>query len=915
MTNPHPQPVATTELPFEAVLAEELRELEGGPAPGSPAPSREDLYRRIHEHGLSALCLSGGGIRSATFALGVVQGLARRGLLTGFHYLSTVSGGGYLGGWLTAWIHRHPKGQDGVCCELSRGEAPTGACRSLSSREPETIRHLRSYSNYLSPRLGLLSADSWTLAAIYLRNLLLVWSVLVPLMLAVVGVPWLILASFEAGHGRVNLSWLPTAFAVLGFLLAVAAVTYFSVEQPGAGLQPEDDRGCDSPQKCSRDQGTFLRWCLTPLLGSAFCLTSYWGWIVVCREAPGALQFLLFVAGAHTVGWLLSLSKRRLLPAWYDGLVVIASGVAAGAGTWIVARNVPLGSISDPRLYVSFAFPLFLAVFLLAGIAYVGLATSHMHDDEREWAARLGAWVLLAAVAWAVATPLVLLGPAWLEGVAGLGFGSVGGLSGLLTVLLGGSSATPAKADGDGHDRQAPQWLAGLARKTPKLAAPVFLVCLVPFLSWLLDRRLRPGFAAGIDWLLATSGRVPAAGVAVAFYDTPAGRCLLLAGLLGGLLLLALGASRCIDVNKYSLHAMYRARLIRAYLGASRSRTNRFTGFDPADNIGMDKLRGKNCFGQERTALLPVVNCALNLVGGDELAWQERKAESFTITPLHSGSERVGYRRSAEYAKRDKRAISLGTAMAISGAAASPNMGYHSSSLVTLLMTLFNVRLGWWLGNPGGAGEETYRFSNPRSTLKPLLDEALGLTSDQNPYVYLSDGGHFENLGLYEMVRRRCHLLVVSDAGCDPDLSLEDLGNAVRKIRIDLGVPIEFPSAAFGSTAGRRGASRFAAGVVRYSRVDGQDAPDGLLLYLKPVLLGDEPSDVGSYARSARSFPHETTADQWFSESQFESYRALGLHTIESVLEELGAAGRTSLEEVERRLSARVHPAASSAAA
>jgi hypothetical protein len=138
------------------------------------------------------------------------------------------------------------------------------------------------------------------------------------------------------------------------------------------------------------------------------------------------------------------------------------------------------------------------------------------------------------------------------------------------------------------------------------------------------------------------------------------------------------------------------------------------------------------------------------------------------------------------------RGLSLGTAITISGAAVSPNMGYHSSPVISFLLTLFNVRLGWWLGNPGYAGRAVYQRSAPRSSLGLIRDEALGRTNDRHPYVYLSDGGHFENLGLYEMVLRRCHTIVVSDGGCDPGATFEDLGNAVRKIRIDFGIPIEF---------------------------------------------------------------------------------------------------------------------------
>src|SRR5262249_58439421 len=89
-------------------------------------------------------------------------------------------------------------------------------------------------------------------------------------------------------------------------------------------------------------------------------------------------------------------------------------------------------------------------------------------------------------------------------------------------------------------------------------------------------------------------------------------------------------------------------------------------------------------------------------------------------------------------------------------------------------------------------GNATYSRPGPDFALAPLIEETFGLTTDERPYIYLSDGGHFENLGLYEMVRRRCRYMVVVDAGCDPTYTFEDLGNAVRKIAIDLGVKIRF---------------------------------------------------------------------------------------------------------------------------
>jgi hypothetical protein len=306
--------------------------------------------------------------------------------------------------------------------------------------------------------------------------------------------------------------------------------------------------------------------------------------------------------------------------------------------------------------------------------------------------------------------------------------------------------------------------------------------------------------------------------------------------------------------------------------------------------------------------LMPVVNIALNLVHGSNLAWQERKAASFTVSPLHCGSYLVGYRktgaaRGQSYGNEEevggdatstpstdlcyggKEGISLGTAIAISGAAASPNMGYHSSPLVTFILTLLNVRLGAWLGNPGPAGDKTFQLGYPNFSVRPIVAEAFGLTDDTNPYVYLSDGGHFENLGLYEMVLRRCHYIVVSDAGQDPVCSFADLGEAVRKIRIDLGIPIDFgPMSIFARSdeVNKKGRS-CAIGKILYSKVDGDEVEDGVLIYIKPACYGEEPRDIYEYFKRNELFPHESTADQFFSESQFESYRMLGLYTMEKL--------------------------------
>lgn len=233
--------------------------------------------------------------------------------------------------------------------------------------------------------------------------------------------------------------------------------------------------------------------------------------------------------------------------------------------------------------------------------------------------------------------------------------------------------------------------------------------------------------------------------------------------------------------------------------------------------------------------------------------------------------------------------------MAISGAAASPNMGYYSSPVVTFLMTLFNVRLGWWLGNPGPAGQippallarglkHYYELAHPKSAVYPIIAEALGWTDDRNNYVYLSDGGHFENLGLYEMVLRRCRLIVVSDAAGDPDFQYNDLGNAVQKVRTDFGIPIEFGEMKIFSRRDKKPGAYCAIGTIRYSEIDkGVEVHDGKIIYIKPAFYGNEPRDIYRYAMTHETFPQQSTGDQWFDESQFESYRKLGSHIVDTI--------------------------------
>ena len=208
-------------------------------------------------------------------------------------------------------------------------------------------------------------------------------------------------------------------------------------------------------------------------------------------------------------------------------------------------------------------------------------------------------------------------------------------------------------------------------------------------------------------------------------------------------------------------------------------------------------------------------------------------------------------------------------------------MGYHSSPAVTLLLTMFDARLGWWLPNPNLAGSDAAAV--PRFSGWWLIAEMLGRTRESGRLIYLSDGGHFENLGIYELVRRRCRFILCVDSSADPDRDFADLGDAIQKCRIDFGVDIEIDTSDLHSDASGVSKHCCAVGTITYA-----EGESGVLLYLKPSIVGTEPADVAHYARAHPSFPHEPTSDQYFDEGQFESYRRLGesiaLTALESAL-------------------------------
>lgn len=872
------------------------------------------ILRWIHSQKRAALCLSGGGIRSGTFALGVIQRLAQYQLLDRFHFLSTVSGGGYIGSWLTGWINR--RGTTGVI------DALRGVGKTPSAPEPRPIIHLREFANYLTPRLGTMSPDTWTLIAIYLRNLAIIWLVFIPLLVAALAVPRVYSTSLTSVNAAAPVvtpvgiyRWPMVVLPALALLLALWGLGFMARWQPrftiqGAGV---------AQQKVADTQRNFVILCLIPLFLSCVLMTISWGW-----WAPVLLPWKLLLWFAIPV----SMAAVHVLPSFAVGVIRrhatngqrwLYIAVNAGAGlvagfliAYLAIEQFPAPT-SQVNWYTALAPGLMMLSFALAVAILVGLTSRKTTDEDREWWARVAGVFMMASATWMALGLLVMFGPAILSDLWRQAPGwvaSIGGAAGLVS-LFGGKSDKTQAAPGV----PVPQdWMSRIIRILIPLAAPLFIVLIIMLVAIATLHMINA---------LARWDRMqpaPEWKAALFFLLAPA--------------ILALGIALAVNLNKFSLHAMYKLRLMRAYLGASNEnrRPAPLTGFDPGDNILMHQMWPSPAslnLGQFDPPM-HVVNVALNLVTGDNLAWQERKAQSFSISPLHCGNMELGYRSSSLYGGQGtthirhrtmpdeersvpaRDAISLPTAVTISGAAVSPNMGYHSSPAVTFLLTLFNLRLGSWLGNPSTpAGDKTFQKSDPTSALRPLVDEAIGRTDNKSPYVYLSDGGHFENLGLYEMVLRRCRHIVVIDAGCDPNCAFADLGNAIRKIRVDLGIPIRIEEELLISSRNNKPADPkmgkyCAIGTIEYGAVDptgldGRRVPDGILLYIKPSFYNREPVDIVNYATACDDFPHESTADQWFSETQFESYRALGEHVIQAIMEEpRSAAGLDGLFEAAR---------------
>ena len=827
------------------------------------------------------LALSGGGIRSATFSLGVLQGLARakdeaiRPLLSRFDYLSTVSGGGYSGAFLSA-LFRDPRTR-GVALEkgpeisiadaASRADAayrclqqdPPGRMDEASTNQaPDTpLRWLRENGRYMAPGgagdilyATTMAIRNWC-AIHYVFGITLLFAVLCMFTFRA-GTIWLGERLIQAQPGWRNLAlraeilmqptvadhlwWSPWFLMVV--IMAVATVVPLGIAF-WFTHRPDKD-------------GAAHRFLTSPTLAA-----------------------LLLALGAAALASVATIPERPDGPTvMHVAFLLVAWMILAAIAAHFASGIAEPDSITRQRVLLTRTMAtclgLSVAVALLGTVETVSQSL-YLHLHERTGAPAPTVSALLAALA-ALFPMLKKLA----ESVAG---------------------AKPG----------------GVVARLPVDATFTVLAIVIIFAMAVLWHMLALTllFQAANPWSVMTAG---SASIIRGAYETA--RLPYALGLLGLTLAGTCAAGYFIGfVNLSSLASLYAARLTRAYLGASNpvrfepdaarkpSKSHNVTEPEPLDDFNMTAFHAGRHFGP-----LHIINTTINQTSGsgDQLTQKDRKGLPLAITP-HGLSVNGGP------ALQSGQRLSLGQWIGISGAAFAPGLGRGTSFGKAALFTLTNIRLGYWWrardthradGSPENPVTTVWRqlTRNQRYLRRELSGEFYGRSGQ---YWFLSDGGHFENTAIFELLRRRCALIVACDDGADPGYTFEDLANLTRLARIDFGAEFEVLSAAdamdefaqagmrLGVGAQQRMASNLrelcpergqgtACAIAYRVRYQGS-AECSLILLIKPRLTADMPMDLVEYQSGHPTFPQESTMNQFYAEAQWESYRKLGAWTADKL--------------------------------
>jgi hypothetical protein len=860
------------------------------------------------------LAISGGGIRSATFGLGVMQALREKGVLDKIDYLSTVSGGGYIGSWLTANCARNG-GWDWI----------------RNAEWGQSIRHLRNYSNYLAPQLGFFSADTWSIATIWIRNLMLIQITIVLALCVLLLIPWMTLGLFYFWPNVGN--WTFLAFFLFGLSVVGAAGNLLQMQRPK--LKMLNSRywvisiffgltliaasyflyGREDWMQSASTQIL----CAALLLAGIFCMLPS---MVKLQTWSQARQGVVPQDRAHAIRY------GQTLTQWLLIVPMMIASYFIGAVMFEQSKTI-FGGLSFSALLKE-AINHWVLPYSFAGFTFLMLALCSRRASAK---AGIPIAILSATVATAVLYPLLCvvifcgtklhllhLGAApWLAQIlmptALLFACSIG-----VVVLIGMMGKQGTEVTREWWSRMAALFgihvfgcftifvfsilcpfavISLLASKflgvVVAIAIALRIISAAPWdtkeagSSWKdLNIKLTPfvvvfweltGIATGLYFLLVAIAGNHWSSISALHDEYWAqlhviGRGSSLFAIFAAALLLSVLFAARIDVNEFSMNSFYRSRLTRCYMGASRWKDREvgqhpFTGFDTDDDIPLNELRSdaeKPYFGP-----LHIVNCALNLGGSSDLASKSRQATNFQFSALHCGSTHHSVQMVDTASYSGPNGPTLGQVVSVSGAAASPNMGYHSSPILAILLTMFNLRLGWWFGNPSLKRKGD---SSPAFSLRYLVLELLASAKPDSNYLMISDGGHFENLACYELIRRKTGIILCSDAEADPIYAFDGLSRLIRICAYDFGARIEIDlSSVRPDPATGRSRSHCAIGHITYADGNGSK---GLLVYMKASWTGNASETVKQFRNAYPDFPHQSTLNQFYSEVQFESYRELG---------------------------------------
>jgi hypothetical protein len=769
------------------------------------------------------LALSGGGVRSAAFSLGVLQALDHHDALRNVDYLSTVSGGGYIGCALTATM---------TCTEgkFVFGNTSAGGGEQAASEVADTpsVGHLRNYSNYLVPR-GL-------------------WDIVTGLAIVTRG----LVAN--------------TAF-VLAALLLFAAVT-IALTPTRSSLGCPDMPGFDICDLLIVDSFGYT------LLATLIGLLVFFLWAIfrsLVRPGPEFRMLLPTYGGIYLVivamFFFLDL-QTFFLRGMFD---LAEKGKPADEATfeWLTGGMQTLAAIAAPVAALVTFFRQQMGDILKAANAGSNLVTKVIAALSR-----VAFWVAGAAV------PLVI----WVVYLYLSFWGMIN--DGRNSVEDDASNDPPISQTSCAYSKPGGDLELGEGgRHTPRW--------LIVKATWITYVVVCPGFR---NVALAVEDNRWLNWIGWLYLRTLDRPMVVLYGLAGiALIFLAL----LLKPNANSLHRLYRDRLSKAFLFDPRHREStapvrrehashdQGRDFAQLDEMPLSAL-------SVRHAPYHIINAALNIQGSDYANRRGRDADFFLFSPLHLGSEATGYATMGDFEK-EARDLDIATALAISGAAASSNMGSASIRPLRPTLALLNIRLGYWLKNPRYVSGQSAIPRRPIANLSCffLMREIFGRLYENSNFVYLTDGGHVENLGIYQLLKRRCRFIVVVDAEADIAMRFPSFMTLQRYARIDLGVRIDMPWDDIRKTtrkhmhvnAGGEGDSAPAPGPhAAIGSIDYGAGRSGYILYVKTSLTGDENDYISDYARRSQIFPHESTGDQFFTEEQFEVYRALGFHIVHGAL-------------------------------